>query len=761
MSLSEHEIQKALELRSNRENTDGITDMVVDEIKSSLVFKHNWEELLSGVPVALYCIGSCFVASGSPVAQSLSLTLPSPNTTVLRWSKLQPNLVDCATLGTTAFIKAEEGMGGIRLQSKVIYRRLNDLVEVLGDPESAKTSLIPHMNAVQRAADFCHDEAKEIDEKFEDWLAHASHLHAICISQSAETEDRLQSVAFETSIAQFRATQSEASLSEAKSVTETLEKQLEITGEAYKKASAEFPDGWDLLGQQIVGTFAEATSGILNYAIPAIVDSFTPIATAVIDSIHPRKDGSLSTDSSQAIKYRNVQQQGDPQNQIKDVAHDHIINSDDPAYTSVAFGLNWFNLLGAILSGSEDGGMDWGKAAGSTSDSSKDSKSAAVQSNIAVVNKMLEDSINLFMKLATRQEPSLKYLKALKDVAKISSEILAKINESKSISSKLPDANSDIVRKWQEEFDTAYSAVLMLEAIAKSLPGSVKGNIPLYAESSDCTIEKENAKSAQANAMLEAAKGRLMTTQGAYIASMENYQKSTALFIEQQKALEAVKGEIKKVLVECIKLIIILKSQIVKLVRFFKAISQSIQVVVKNCVSPFIDDIAAITNGHSMALYKIGPYTYTDIQRSQIFNSSLSIRAYFSVFADIADMWLTVSQDHIFPGVELCDKISGYANDPMETKKLVRELKKYSEGSQRAIKEICQQKRDEFLCAMEARIESIKSETKQLPPSATAARAIEAGVQEAKQATNTSLEQASAKSPLKIKPNRFLSKKVV
>ncbi|KAF3915695.1 hypothetical protein AA313_de0208692 [Arthrobotrys entomopaga] len=774
--MSEQQLEKALELKRNRDNADGITDTIVDEIKSSLVFKNNWEELLTGAPVALCCIGSCFIASGSSIAQTLNLTLPDPNTTVLKWGKLQPNLVDCATLGTRAFITAEEGMGGIKFQSKIIYTKLNNLVEVLGDPDSARASLRPQMTAIQKAADYCLDQAKEIDGKFDAWLVHASDLHAICVSQSAETEDKILTTALDKAVAQSRLTDSEAAMSIAKSATEKLEKQLEITGEAYKKASDEYPDGWDILGQQVASTFAETAANLLNQVIPTLVDNMTMTgkAKAVAGLFHGDKNESTENQSNSTGK--TAPKQGSSQTQTQDTPN---TDNDDPAYTSVTRDLNWFNLLNAILTGSEDGGMDWDKATGATTKSEEGSKQKAVGSSIGFVDNRLKDAVASFKKISTNKEPSKKYMMALNTAAKVSSEILAKVKESKSMSGKSLEAKSDTVQKWQEDFEAAYDAAIQLEATAKTFPGSVKGSIPLYAENPDVAIAKENAKSAQAQAVLKAAQDRLSTTQAAYTASMETYQKSTALLIEQQKALEAVKAdllrladssmklasiqsigeEIKKVLVQCIKLIATLKTQIVKLVRFFKAMSKSIEVVVKGCVNPFLDEVTAIvTNGASTTVYKVGSYSYTDIQRSQIFNSTLTIRAYFSVFADIAEMWLTVSKDHIFPGVELCDEMTSISDDPKEVKDRVRRLNEFSEKSQKAIKEICKEKRDEILGAMQARIEDVCNETKQLPPSASAAKAIETGVKEVQKATDAALEQTHEKSPLKINSSKFGSK---
>ncbi|KAK6529318.1 hypothetical protein TWF281_008495 [Arthrobotrys megalospora] len=678
-------LRKAMELKRYRDDNPGISEIITDEIKSSLIFKHNCEELLSGAPVAFYCMASCFVAGGSSTAQRLDLNLP--NSTTLRRSRLAPNLAECGELGMHAFLAAEKGMGGITNQSKMIDNKLSDLMETLSDPDAAKKMLLMHMKAIEKSADYCYNQAREIDQKFDAWLVHASDLYTACVSQDADDEDRLLATEIGKAVAQSRLTDSGAAVSLAK---DALEKQLNILGEGYKKASSGFSDSWTILGQQVTTSFAEATSNLLTQFISTLVDG--------------RSTG-----------------------------------SNDPAYTSVTPDLNWFNLLHAILEGPDD------------------SKQTAASSSISFIDSRLKDAVTSFRGIATNQEPSKEYLKALDAATKISSEILAKVN-----SGGLPDTKSDIFQQWQKEFGAAYDVALQLQAAAKTFPGSVKGTIPLHAETLDLDAKTEDAKSAQSQAVLKSAQDHLATIQTAYTANMETYEKSTALLSEQQKTLEAVKAdllgltdspmqfkEIKKVLVHSIKLIASLKGQIVKLIQFFYAMSKTIPIITNNCVTPFVNELK--NNGSGSGSYNVGPYSYTDLQRSQIFNITLSIKAYFSVFADITSMWMAVSREHISPGVELCQMMSYAVDDPNQIKGRARHLDQFSENSLQAMKSFCQQKRAEVVEAMTDRIEDTKNKTKEVPPSSeTAIKAIQTGVLEAKKATEASLEETNQKSPLRI-----------
>lgn len=62
-----------------------ITNRVVSEMKHSLIFQYNWEELLVSVPVALSCMGACYIAtSSSEDAEGLTLDVPTSGWKYLR-----------------------------------------------------------------------------------------------------------------------------------------------------------------------------------------------------------------------------------------------------------------------------------------------------------------------------------------------------------------------------------------------------------------------------------------------------------------------------------------------------------------------------------------------------------------------------------------------------------------------------------------------------------------------------------------------------
>ena len=79
---------------------------------------------------------------------------------------------------------------------------------------------------------------------------------------------------------------------------------------------------------------------------------------------------------------------------------------------------------------------------------------------------------------------------------------------------------------------------------------------------------------------------------------------------------------------------------------------------------------------------------FTLIFRFQsIFNSALIIRAYYSIFGDIAQMWIQLSQRSIFPGIQLLRRLSEIGGGRGESQ-LQREASQISQWSKEATNQI-------------------------------------------------------------------------
>ncbi|KAJ4380921.1 hypothetical protein N0V85_008717 [Neurospora sp. IMI 360204] len=214
------------------------------------------------------------------------------------------------------------------------------------------------------------------------------------------------------------------------------------------------------------------------------------------------------------------------------------------------------------------------------------------------------------------------------------------------------------------------------------------------------------------------------------------------------------KAEIKRVLIECIKLIINLKQQVTNLVRFFKAMEALVEMCIKFQVEPFLQTVNAIVAADGTDPnkdLKIGDYTYTDFQRSQLYSAAVTMRAYFGVFGDIAKMWVQLSKDSIMPGLRMCDELSVTVDDKdgaAQMRRKIADLNQWSTDAVDRVKKIAQEKQQAIMDGMQSRIDEVAETTKQITPlPEPTVKAITAGTEVTKQAALTHITEKAEKSP--------------
>ncbi|KAJ4185163.1 hypothetical protein NW755_008606 [Fusarium falciforme] len=748
MALSPQQI----DLLARKEDAGAAAERMMRETKNSLLFQIRWEDLLMPSPVVLNCISACIVATGSPDA-NVTFTPPRDGFKYLvdfggKYG-LQANLVRCTDLGRFAFIETESRMGRINMLSQRFHQTFDDIMQVLWSPEDARRMLRVQLETLCRSSLECFEAAKAIDEKFEEWLYHACELHLACIATQASNDDQLSVNEIELAVTKASIDFRKQTADEAKAATRNLEKSLDAATEAYKKASDDFPTGWDILGERIVEQLADSLTTALNQAIPALVSNLSPVAKA-----------SAYTDMAKSIIGKDGNKNATPDNGVAPAPNAPSAtrpkDAADTAYNQVGRDLIYWDLINSVFIGT-DGGIDWDKAKGEAGKPGQPTAFAA---------KMLGNSQQLFASLATSAEPSQQYKAALETVCKIATGIVAELDKATA-----PAKDSALVNGWQKDFLNAYAKAVELNTTAKTLPGSTANGsvVPARGVDQDTQTAQSHAKTTQAQAVLGSAKNRLNTASAALTATQETYQKSTALLGEQKNklgelnaSLDRLKASslkmdaIKSILVHCITLVLKLKNEITNLVRFFKAIVAIIQFVAEKHASPYIETLKVITSGGDDPgeSYKLGPYTLTDLQQSACFNSIITIRSYYSVFGDIASMWNQVSRSSVLPGLRIVDQISSF--DPREDSSMIRRrASELQEWSKRAIDDItrkAKERQSKIINAMESRVAEIGEKTKRLPSAVPEiSKAITSGAETAQRAAQQGI-QTEADQSLLMKP---------
>ncbi|KAH1458431.1 hypothetical protein KXX13_008799 [Aspergillus fumigatus] len=729
--VDQKELLAALEVQHKRDNRPGITRKAVAEIKSSAIFQVKWEDLLKSAPISINALGAALVASSSETATTIEFTPPKGGFKFLQFTSLRANLVDCSNRGRLAFLDAEDGVA--------------EIIQIIGSPDPADVQkmLVPQLRSVKKAADECHTRAVQMDKKFEEWLWFAADLHSNCVQEQSSNEERLLATKVNMSVAQRQFDSEKNTVEEAKKISEKLGKQLDVTSEAYKKASDSFPSGWDILGQQIVGELADTLTTALGQAITAYTSNLNPVARAEkgVEMFEDVVNGGKNAPKNGEAPPPPPPAPPKPKSPLPQY-------SDDPAYVQVKPAMVYLTVLNALLTSGKDGGVNWESAVDSPD---KPDKTASFTS------KMLKYTLERFEESATENPPSQKLLEVLQTATEVANAVTEEAAKLKDISKDPPKADSQLVKGWQEKFHPKYLQALRLAATAKTIPGVSSGGAPLMATTEDPAVQiaKTNAKSAQAQAVLDAAKDRLHTTQQTFLSTQKIYQEASSTLIEQENKLTAIQAElqrqtkleaslteIKSVLRQCISLVMGVKDNIMQLCRFFRAISSTIDVVVEHTVNDFIE---TISSGASDV--QTSNFTLSVLQKSMIYKYAVILRAYFETFGDIATMWKELSEENIIPGLKMIDGLSvELTKDQMATK--VAELSSWSQNASANIVSIASAKRKEIEGGMEERVEDIAQSTQSLPPSPPAKKAIEEAANEVTTTATTAVKENAQNNPL-------------
>ncbi|PNP83963.1 hypothetical protein FNYG_02651 [Fusarium nygamai] len=684
--------QLQVEVLTKREDF-GIVSPMSGESKASLSSQYRWENIIMPAPVALNALGACAVATGS---QKANTTFEPPREGFKYLSdfagfRLQANLSKCVDLGRFAFMETEKQMGKINMLSEAVYGRFENILEALSDPEAPRSLLIQEMEAWSYASRECLDSSKEMDGKFKDWISHATELYQACVTAEPTSEDQQVLKDIESAVAG-------ASIDYQQNIsTNQLDKSLEASTEAFKRASDGFPKHWDIVGRQIVEKLTDSLTTALNQAMPS------PSASKPKDA-------------------------------------------NDPAYSQVVRDMIYWELLRTAFVGTTDG-IAWDKAGQATTFAAK--MLAHSQKSFGSLASSSEPSQQYKSALDSACRIGNGIVAELEQAGKYPG-YTAPNKDSEMVKSWQKDFLSNHT-----------TVVAMKATAKSFPGSNANGRIvPSQRNNPDTEAAQLQAKTALAQTVLESAKTRLQTASEALAATRDTYQNSTGILVEQQERLNQVNTKlerlknsslemnaIKGILVQAITTMLEIKTEIVNLVRFFSAISVAVRFVTEKYVNPYVDAIKAGNDGD-----RVGPYSMLDFQRSIVhpqwhYHHSILLLGLCRLCFNVARM----SQMSVFPMLRMVDELSSFAGMGMDSSMIGRKANETQEFSRRALDEISRKAKDgqsKTIRNMETRVSETNEKKQTLGSVSPIATAISSGVENSKRAAQQGLRTEADQSLL-------------
>ncbi|KAK6518148.1 hypothetical protein TWF506_005308 [Arthrobotrys conoides] len=791
----------------------GAINNVTKEIKSTILFQYRWEELLMAAPVAINCLGGCFVASSSPIASTTMI--PTFQYKVSEYAgqgpenktspeSLQAALVECSNLGRYAFLEAEKGMGRIStMASRMVTTNCQQVIECLNSPPNAKKYLSLRMDQLKKAAVDCHQTSLLMDRKFEEWLVYICKFHVSCVEQQSTTERQRQQNELDLKTEDIKEKAAQENVSIMKEQSENFKDQVKEAREDYRKAMDNFPKGWEVLLGDLASGYINTMGSAMN-AVASVGAGYlqTTSGAGAMSAMNGALGslGKATNDTQQQLGQLNVQglaqqlasqaigglgqsaahygqnmaggaQQGtwggvgqSLAGNLVGSAGQTLAGVADPAYVQLNNVMVYLNILKSIINGS-DGGIDWTQAA---SDSSG-------KSGLSFAYTMLASIQQSFQPSQPMGDASSKLMTVLHTVTQVTQGV----RDAAAKPEKLDKADP-VVRKWQDEFNIQYNIAYQLQSEGRKLPGNPVNAIPMMGglqQGAQNTLNavQQGIQSAQngvnnlpqvpqtgqpgqpqqgdgggkkgaGQAMVDNARAKADAANAALKEANKKLMESNKMLAEQKKALAEVQAnlmklqttkitleEIKAVLVQSIALIVKMKAQIEKLVKFFSAVATTVDIAVKTTVEPFMEEVTIAVGG---SLDNIDEhYSLDDFTRTSIFHGVMTIRAYFSVFTDVAKMWVMLSDKYIMPGLTLAEEVGMAAakidpkNEDADIKRdmatKMNKLEGWVSGAKAGIESLAKSTQGKIESEMHSRVQEMARTTTLLLPSPEEVKAIE------------------------------------
>ncbi|KAK6499959.1 hypothetical protein TWF481_010315 [Arthrobotrys musiformis] len=719
---------KAVQQAENRRISDqNIVMKMAAEVKASLLFQFNWAEMLMSAPVAINCMGGCFIASSSKAA---SAQFPDTMGGKLVVRTLRGNLVQVSNLGTTAFLTADTRMTVIHQRSTLILTTIQSLMATLSAPSfdqvAAKNASIIMEELRQAAQDSCAD-AKAVDDKFNTWLQYVMDFHTACVNLQStnvgDIEKNTQAIESQKKILERQ----EEVTANAKKTIEKFGEVLDETKSAFVEASKAIPGGWNLVGQDLARTLSGAVPGVISAAVTVGVHNLTggavaAVGTAGLNYLSNREEAKVAKAAAKPV--------------------------DPPMYVSwIATVMVPVGMLKTILDGS-NGGIDWKPTETptllnviiQTLEKNKESVGGKAPDE-AALDLSADDELRRIISVCLR----------------VAKEIDTKFKDKPTPEPAALGPTDPNVSKWKKDFNSQYESAVKLQAVAKAMPGTPTNDMPtIVANPVATSMSKEDAETSRvllesATRCLNIKQEALNNAQARYseantqlagsIKAMGEIQKSLSLLEGSNVTLEAVQ----KVLMNSIKLIVTMKSKISQLVHFFSALAGIVEVTSKSLVKPFIDKTALATDT------LLGGFGLPDFLRTSLFQGAITIFGQFSVFADIAKMWVQLSQGepgstaNIMHGIALAEQLGVLVDRDDDSgttmKEKNKELDDWAKETTAVIKGFVEKTQKKISEGLESRVKEISSVAALLPAPAEMRKAITNG---------TALADAAIKTTQKI-----------
>ncbi|XP_017337492.1 uncharacterized protein LOC108273047 [Ictalurus punctatus] len=637
----------------------------------------NWEEYLTPAPLSIAILGELVFIS-SKTDFSINKNPPKDGYKYIRYpDSFRACLMQVCNSGWGAFNEAHKNMDQIRLHTMAVPDYMKMAVKILfkGNDEVVQAHLPDQLENIRVIADDCLELANSTEKRFTDVINIIQELLEACVNAEHFYGEELDAVKEKLDEAKLRKQSSEEAAKRSEKAMKAMEKELKQAHEIYNKAMDSLPNGWDMMGMDLVAGLTES--------INTLVVGLTTM------EYHPKNQICNGKKQMFGQLQRPCQLQG-PQSAADSIDEINI-------YSKSAEILKCTENIQEFV---KENMINW--------------KDMYDQKNKATVTDFQKGQF-------TRIKESLKEILtgyAKTNVMKLCDEGISICTELAMYAPerKCEDAKTEElierIRKLTESariFDSKSKDITKSPALAPKPPMMYKE------ESKSETMSASQRASDNARFRIEQSRTQLDKTRETYEKSVENMEKNqkelTAILITMRNC------EIKeidfnttiKMLVKGMDAMGRVKEQWEKMVRFFQMVSN----IVKTSLTRTLKDFAS-TSEKTQSL----SYNSKLFSKDLLYNQAFQATNIASLVNMIATTYTEVSTNHLMDRVSSLGKLMAMDKEKPEFHSERQQLQKSCDEAQKAILHLVLKNKDEFERKSDARLEKIDKEILAILPAA-------------------------------------------
>ncbi|MCI4395233.1 hypothetical protein PGIGA_G00177890 [Pangasianodon gigas] len=226
----------------------------------------NWEEYLTPAPLSIAILGELVFIS-SKTDFSINKNPPKAGYKYIKYpDSFRACLMQVCNSGWWAFNEAHKNMDQIRLHTMAVPDYMKTAVKILfqGNDEVVEAHLPDQLENIRVIADDCLELATATEKRFTDVINIIQELLEACVNAEYFYGEELDAIKKKLNEAKLRKQSSEEATKRSEKAMKAMKEQLKEAHESYNKAMDSVPNGWDLIGMDLVAGLTERVTTLLN-----------------------------------------------------------------------------------------------------------------------------------------------------------------------------------------------------------------------------------------------------------------------------------------------------------------------------------------------------------------------------------------------------------------------------------------------------------------------------------------------------------------